>query len=76
MVLKYFPIAQQIVKELDPNDFRAQQFNRFVITDLKVLNPSITGQIEDFFDQPKTNSKPKDKKVVIRKTRVDLSSFF
>ena len=76
MVLKYFPIAQQIVKELDPNDFRAQQFNRFVITDLRVLNPSITGQIEDFFDQPKTSSKPKDKKVVIRKTRVDLSSFF
>jgi len=77
MVLKYFDIARKIVKELDSSDFRAQQFDRFMITDFKILNPSITGDLVELMD----NSVRKvediiEKKVVIRKVKVDLSDFF
>lgn len=76
MVLKYFSIAQVIVKELDPQDFRAQQFNRFIATDFKILNKLSTGDLHEFLNKKqKKNNNTKDKKVFIRKIKVELSEF-
>ena len=77
MVLKYFSIAQQIVKELNPQDFRAQQFDRFIATDFRVLDQAPIGELATFLN--KKQKKPtdaEDKKVFIRKTKVELSEFW
>ncbi|MEX0567600.1 MAG: DNA polymerase II large subunit, partial [Candidatus Njordarchaeota archaeon] len=77
MVLKYFSIAQQIVKELNPQDFRAQQFNRFIVTDFRVLDQAPIGELATFLNKKqKKSTDAKDKKVFIRKTKVELSEFW
>jgi len=78
MVLKYFRLAYQITQELPRDDFRAQQFERFIITDFRILNKPSTSGLEEFLnnaDSRRPRERPTDAKVVVRKTRVNLSDF-
>lgn len=79
MILKYFGIAQEIIKDLDPLDFRAQQFNRFFLTDFQAFGISTKTNITDFMNN-KAKRKRVDEnidiKVVVKKTKINLDEFF
>jgi len=76
MILKYFDIARQIIEELEPMDFRVQQFQRFMATDLRILNHSQLGDIRDFLKSAKRQRRGRPDQAVIRKIRVNLEDFF
>ena len=77
MVLKYFRLAYQITRELPYNDFRAQQFERFMVTDFLILNKPSTIMLDEVLNKnsEEPHRKPVDAKIVIKRTKIDLSHF-
>lgn len=75
MVLKFFGIAREITSDLDEEDFRSQQFYRFLATDYRVLRQT---SITDLAEKLANNSREKKERrdSVIRKVRVNLADFF
>ena len=75
MVLKFFSIAREIVSDLDEEDFRSQQFHRFLATDYKVLRQtSITDLTEKLINRSSNRTEKRD--VVMRKIKINLADFF
>lgn len=80
MILKFFNTANEIVDNMSEEDYRSQQFSRFLATDYRVLRPAIKDLAETLASNDLENNNIRRNKnentAVVRKIKVNLSDFF